>query len=42
MKNMPNEILKYFVENPPARSTVEIGNFEEGMCIEMDVIALVT
>ena len=36
-----NVYKKYFVENPPARTTVEIGNFEEGMCIEMDVIALV-
>jgi len=38
--NFNNVYKKYFVENPPARSTVEIGNFEEGMCIEMDVIAL--
>lgn len=36
-----NVYKKYFVENPPARTTVEIGNFEEGMCIEIDVIALV-
>jgi len=35
-----NVYEKYFVENPPARTTVEIGNFEEGMCIEMDIIAL--
>ena len=40
--NSFNDVYKkYFVENPPARTTVEIGNFEEGMCIEMDVIALV-
>ena len=37
-----NVYKKYFIDNPPARSTVEIGNFEKGMCIEMDVIALVT
>jgi len=32
---------KYFVENQPARTTVEIGNFKEGMCIEMDMVTLV-
>ena len=32
---------KYFKVNPPARSTVEVANFFEGMCIEIDAIAIV-
>jgi 2-iminobutanoate/2-iminopropanoate deaminase len=32
---------KYFPENPPARTTVATGYFEKGLCIEIDVIALV-
>ena len=32
---------KYFQVNPPARSTVEVANFFEGMCIEIDAIAVV-
>ena len=36
-----NEVYKkYFTENYPARTTVKITDFEEGMQIEMDVIAL--
>lgn len=31
---------KYFQKNFPARTTVKITDFEEGMQIEMDVIAL--
>jgi len=37
-----NEVYKkYFKENFPARTTVKITDFEEGMMIEIDVIALV-
>jgi len=32
---------KYFKINPPARTTVEVANFFEGMCIEIDAIALI-
>jgi len=32
---------EYFKENPPARTTVEVGHFREGMCVEIDVIALI-
>jgi len=32
---------KYFKVNPPARSTVEVANFFEGMCIEIDAIAVI-
>ncbi len=36
-----NEVYKkYFPENCPTRTTVKITDFEEGMQIEMDVIAL--
>jgi len=36
-----NEVYKkHFKENYPARTTVKITDFEEGMQIEMDVIAL--
>jgi len=36
-----NEVYKkYFPEKFPARTTVKITDFEEGMQIEMDVIAL--
>lgn len=36
-----NVYKKYFPENPPARTTVATGYFEKGLCIEIDVIALV-
>ena len=36
-----NVYKKYFPEDPPVRTAVAIGNFEKGMCIEIDVIALV-
>ena len=36
-----NVYKKYFIKEPPARSTVEIGHFFEGMCVEIDVIAIV-
>jgi len=36
-----NVYKKNFVENPPARSTVEIAHFFKGMCVEIDAIALV-
>lgn len=32
---------EYFKENSPARTTVEVGHFSEGFCVEIDVIALV-
>jgi len=36
-----NEVYKkYFTDNCPARTTVKITDFEEGMQVEMDVIAL--
>ena len=39
--NKFNDIYKkHFKENYPARTTVKITDFEEGMCIEIDVIAL--
>ena len=31
---------KYFPKDPPVRTAVAIGNFEKGLCIEIDVIAL--
>ena len=34
-----NVYKKYFPGDPPVRTAVAIGNFEEGMCIEIDVIA---
>jgi len=36
-----NVYKKYFVEDPPARATVEVGHFPKGMCVEIQVIALV-
>ncbi|MCJ7790133.1 MAG: RidA family protein [Candidatus Atribacteria bacterium] len=36
-----NVYKKYFFKDPPVRTAVAIGNFEKGMCIEIDVIALV-
>ncbi|GAI78987.1 unnamed protein product [marine sediment metagenome] len=36
-----NVYKKYFPKEPPARTTVSTENFEKGLCIEVDVIALV-
>ncbi|MDP4109300.1 MAG: Rid family detoxifying hydrolase [Bacillota bacterium] len=37
-----NETYKeFFPENPPARSTVQIGKFHEGVMVEIEVIAAV-
>ena len=36
-----NVYKKYFPKDPPVRNAVAIGNFEKGLCIEIDVIALV-
>ncbi|MCK4786306.1 MAG: Rid family detoxifying hydrolase [Desulfobacteraceae bacterium] len=36
-----NVYKKYFTQDPPARTTVEVGHFFKGMCIEIDVIALI-
>jgi len=33
---------KYFPKDPPVRTAVAIGNFEKGMCIEIDVIAMIS
>ena len=33
--------VEYFPEAPPARTTISVGGFPEGMCVEIDVIALV-
>lgn len=36
-----NEVYsKYFSKNPPARSTIEVGKFMEGICIEIEAIAI--
>lgn len=34
------EYKKFFPENPPARSTMQIGKFNHGMVIEIEAIAL--
>jgi 2-iminobutanoate/2-iminopropanoate deaminase len=36
-----NAYKKYFPENPPVRTTVATGQFDKGICIEIDVIAFV-
>jgi len=33
--------IKYFPKDPPTRTTIAVGGFPEGMCVEIDVIALV-
>lgn len=33
--------LEYFSQDPPARTTIQAGGFEQGACIEMDVIAVI-
>jgi len=33
---------KYFPKDPPVRTAVAIGKFEKGLCVEIDVIALVS
>ncbi|MFZ2331180.1 MAG: RidA family protein, partial [Atribacterota bacterium] len=30
---------KYFPQDPPVRTTIATGNFAEGVCIEIDVVA---
>ena len=37
-----NVYKKYFPKDPPVRTAVAIGNFAKGLCIEIDVIALVS
>lgn len=32
---------KYFPVDPPARSTIEVGRFEEGVCVEIEATAYV-
>ena len=37
-----NETYKqYFPENPPARSTMQVGKFNGGMAIEIEAIAVI-
>ncbi len=31
---------EFFVVNPPARSTVQVGRFSEGLCVEIEAIAI--
>lgn len=33
--------VAYFPEAPPARTTISVGGFPEGMCVEIDVVAFV-
>lgn len=41
-KEFNKAYMKYFKKNQPARRTIVISNFdEEGICIEMDVIAAI-
>jgi 2-iminobutanoate/2-iminopropanoate deaminase len=30
---------KYFLKDPPVRTTIATGNFDQGVCIEIDVVA---
>jgi 2-iminobutanoate/2-iminopropanoate deaminase len=32
--------LEHFKTDPPARTTIQAGGFEEGACVELDVIAV--
>lgn len=35
-----NEVYKkFFLNDPPARSTIQIGRFKDGMCVEIEAIA---
>ena len=36
------EYLKRFTSNRPARTTIQVGGFEVGACLEMDVISIIT
>jgi 2-iminobutanoate/2-iminopropanoate deaminase len=33
--------IKYFPKDPPARTTISVGGFPEGMCVEIDVVAVI-
>lgn len=35
------EYKKFFPENPPARSTMQVGKFNNGMVIEIEAIAII-
>ncbi len=35
-----NAYMQHFADDPPARTTIQAGGFEEGACVEIDVIAL--
>lgn len=40
--NQFNEVYKkYFPADPPARSTIQIGRFNNGTCVEIEAIAFV-
>lgn len=32
---------KFFPKEPPARTTISVGGFPEGMCVEIEVVALI-
>lgn len=40
-KKFNDTYKKYFPKDPPVRTTIATGNFAEGVCIEIDVIAFI-
>jgi 2-iminobutanoate/2-iminopropanoate deaminase len=40
-KNFNTAYLERFKTNRPARTTIQAGGFEEGACVELDVIAII-
>lgn len=40
-KQYDAEYAKYFSDQPPARSTIEVSRFPEGMCVEIECIAYI-
>ena len=36
-----DEYIKFFPNNPPARSTMEVGKFNGGMVVEIEAVAVV-
>jgi 2-iminobutanoate/2-iminopropanoate deaminase len=40
-KNFNTAYLERFKTNRPARTTIQVGGFEEGACVELDVIAII-
>lgn len=41
-KEFNNVYENFFRINPPARSTIEVSRFFEGMCIEIEAIAIIS